>query len=161
MFQQWCQGSGYYSIFAVGRQEGSGCQILGQGRFSAAAAAVLYGKMLHVLCSSGGMGWKAWRYHLYSTSFPVTFLGEDPFSASVMQCHQNLGRTGDLTCQWIDCLLYLVKHVLTNEEILFSLPVTLHISVCCVWAKNHIAKACHKNEMARCRFLGKKIPGIF
>lgn len=45
--------------FSVGRQEGLGCQILGQGRFSAAAAAVLYGKILHVLCSSGGMGWKA------------------------------------------------------------------------------------------------------
>lgn len=59
----------------------------------------------------------------------------------------------------VDCWSNLVKHMLTNEEPVgvFALPVTLHISACCVRAKVYIANACHKNEVARFRFLGKKI----
>lgn len=33
-------------------------------------AAVLYVKMLQVLCNSGGTGWKACGNHCHSTSFP-------------------------------------------------------------------------------------------
>lgn len=58
----------------------------------------------------------------------------------------------------VDCRSNLVKHMLTNEEPVgvFALPVTLHISVCCVRTKVYIANACRKNEMARFRLLGKK-----
>lgn len=52
----------------------------------------------------------------------------------------------------VNCLLYLVMHVLANE-VPFGFFAT---SMCCVWAKVYIAKACHKNEVARFRFPGKR-----
>lgn len=52
-----------------------------------------------------------------------------------------------------DCLAYLVKHMLTNEEpgfgFFFAIPVTSYISLGCVRVKVHVAKAHHKNEVFR------------
>lgn len=59
----------------------------------------------------------------------------------------------------VDCLSYLIKHMLTNEEakFFFAVPVTLYISLGCVRTKVYVAKAHPTNEMARFRFQEKKL----
>lgn len=56
----------------------------------------------------------------------------------------------------VDCLLCLVKHLLINEEMEFLCPPshTAHLCVPCL-GQDYIAKACHKNEMARFGFWEK------
>lgn len=59
----------------------------------------------------------------------------------------------------VDCLSYLIKHMLTNEEakFFFAVPVTLYISLGCVRTKVYVAKAHPTNKMARFRFQEKKL----
>lgn len=142
-------------------QEGLGCKILDQERFSAAASCSSFCKGAPCVVPQWGYGMESLEKPPLQHILASNLLRIRSFFSLCDALSPEFGKDRRPDILSVDCLLYLVKHMLTNEEIFFSLPVTLPISVCCVWAKIYIAKACHKNEMAKFMFLGKKIPGSF